>query len=91
MTTIPVEALSEPGPVSVQVGEAVLLTTVAVRVIGVPLGVVDMAEAAIVNEATGVGAGAGVGVGAGAGAGEGEPPPPPPQAASASGSTATAA
>ncbi len=82
---VPVVALSEPAPVSVQDGVAVLLVTTAVNVIEAPLGVVVVADGVTVSEAAGVGAGVGAG-----GGGE-EPPPPPPQAASASGNTATAA
>ncbi len=88
VTTVPLVALRLPGPDSDQVGEAVLLVTVAVSVIGVPPAEVLVADGVTVSEAEGDGAGVGVG----AGAGEGEPPPPPPpQAARASGRTATAA
>ncbi len=84
---MPLAALSEPGPLSVHVGVAVLLATTAFSVIEAPPAAVVVAEGVTVSEAAGAGVGAG-----GGGAGVGElPPPPPPQAVSANGSAATAA
>jgi hypothetical protein len=85
-TDVPLEALSEPGPLSVHVGVAVLLATTAFSVIEAPPAAVVVAEGVTVSEAAGAGVGAD-----GGGAGVGEPPPPPPQAVSANGSAATAA
>jgi hypothetical protein len=83
---VPVVPLSEPAPVSVQVGVAVLPVTTAVSVIAAPPGATVVAEGVTVSEVAGEGLGDGVGVCAGAGE-----PPPPPHATSARGIAATAA